>query len=424
MKILIISRSTIHHFSSGGMETHLKNLVEGLALKGHKVQVVTTSYPSVDIDSINSEDKSLNDSGVDYIFIGDTTPGQLPLSRVERFFIKLGVFNRKIKEGRKDFFAELTNRVQGGDFSDCDVILSQSTVGRSVIRLLHETIPSIVIIHGTNFAEIKNRFRTLKSFKNIVRFVLVDLPRLISEYFTTNKLLFRDAKYIVAVSNDLKEDFLDQYPPHSNKTVVIRNGVDEKYFVPGELKKHLELHILYVGRIVLEKGIDTIIRVARVLMDRNVNFVIKIVGGGSDLHEMKELLKELGVSKNVFFEGEVKNNDIVEFYQDADLFLFPSRRIEGHPMTISEAMLCGLPIVTSRNGGLKELIEDGQSGYYIDEKNPIEIAEKIIEMDSDRPMLKKLSENARNHALKNYSSKAMVEQYNFLIEKAVNDKNI
>lgn len=423
MKILVISRSTTHHFSSGGMETHLKNLVEGLADKGHKIQVVTTSYPSKEANLITIEDKLLNENGVDYCFIGDTTPGQFPLSAVERFFIRLGIFNRKVTEGKKDLFVELNKRAKSGEFSDYDLILSQSTAGRTVIRILSESIPSIVIIHGTNFAEIKNRFRTLKSFKNIMRFVLVDLPRLVFEYFTANKLLFRDAKYIVAVSNDLKEDFLDQYPPHLNKTVVIKNGVNEEYFVPVGLKKHLELQILYIGRIVLEKGVDTIIHVAKVLKDRNINFIVKIVGGGSDLDEMKKLSRELGVSELISFEGEVKNTDIVRFYQDADVFLFPSRRIEGHPMTISEAMLCGLAIVTSRNGGLKELIEDGITGYYIDEKNPLEIAEKIISLDSDRALLKKVSENARSYALKNFSSKAMVEQYNFLIEKAVNDKN-
>ena len=89
MKIAITARSTIHHFSSGGMETHLKNLAEGLANSDNEVKVITTSFPKIEGEGVDKNNVHKIENGVEYIFIGDTTPGLNPLSKWEIIFYKL-----------------------------------------------------------------------------------------------------------------------------------------------------------------------------------------------------------------------------------------------------------------------------------------------------------------------------------------------
>lgn len=421
MNIAIISRSTSAHFGSGGMESHLKTLAEGLAKSNNTVTVITTSHPHKDNDAkINKQDVRIDENLVKYIYIGNTTPGLNPLSFWEKPFAWLKLLNRtKAPEGNKDFFEEsarvLTDLNSASPF---DYIISQSTAAKGLINAMKIGIPIVVIIHGTISAEIKNRYLSNKTLKNWLRFYLVDIPKWIIEKHTSDLKLFERAKYIVAVSQDLRNKFVKDYPYCTHKTSVIYNGVDTTLFKPGA-QKYPNFTILYVGRMEREKGVDLIIKAVDKARRSGLKIEVKLIGMGRHIYEFKKLADELHLSDEIQFLGQIKNSDLTDYYQRSHVFVFPTRREEGHPVTLSEAFCSGLPVVATRKGGLSELIVDGESGYYIDDDDFDGLAYVIRKLASKPELLSKMSLEVRKLGESKFSKNAMIREYSKLLTKTL-----
>ncbi len=403
MKIVVFSRSTTHHFISGGMETHLKTLCEGLVEAGHSVTVITTA---------KSQDQNENIleliNGVKYYFIGNTTPGQYPLNTWEKLFYKLGLLKVE-KLGSKNYFEESLKNLKDLHTNDkLDLIISQSTAAYGVYQSVD--IPIYSIIHGTINAEIKNRLRSATGIKSLARFLLLDFPRLKWESVFKNKQFFEKCRGIISVSDDLKNSFLGDYPSLFGKTAVINNGVDTEVFKPGKEKYPL-FTILYVGRMQVEKGIDLIIDAISILKNGGIPVYAKLIGTGSDIERFKPQAQRYGLLDNeVAFLGGVENSKLSEYYQHCHVFVLPTRREEGHPVTVSEAFCSGLPVVCTEKGGLKDLIQDGINGLFVS-YSASDLADKIKLLYVDREMLAKLSLNATEKGFKKFSKNAMISKY-------------
>jgi glycosyltransferase involved in cell wall biosynthesis len=408
MKIAVFTRSTTKHFISGGMETHLKNLVEGLASRDHDITVITTAHPS----NIN-ENFEETDNKVKYFFIKETTPGLNPLSNWEKIFSKLGFLNRGVKEERGDYFIESRNIFNELDKKEksFDAIISQSTGAYGIYE--YTSLPILSIIHGTIKTEMKNRWRSLRTFKNFVRFFIVDIPKWAYESAIENKKFFEKVTKIVAVSEKLKEDFVDDYRNLESKTVVIPNGVDVNIFKPLEngKEKFDKFTILYVGRMELEKGVDILIRALDILNKEGITSNLKtlLIGDGIHVEHFKSLAKDLSLEDKIEFLGNIKNTELPNYYSKSHVFALPSRRAEGHPMTISEAMCSGLILLTTNSGGLRNLYEDGKEGFFITDEESL--AEKIKYLYNNKDILIKMSEMSYHKGIKDYSKNAMIEKY-------------
>lgn len=406
MKIAVFARSTTKHHTSGGMETHLKNLVEGLALFNHDITVITTSHPAH-----IAEDFEESDSKVKYFFIKETTPGLNPLSNWEKIFSKLGFLNRGVKEESANYFIEskrVFNLLDQKDKS-FDVIISQSTGAYGIYESI--SVPMISIIHGTIKTEMKNRWQALKTIKNIIRFFVVDVPKWAYESAIENKKFFERMNKIIAVSEPLKEDFISDYPNLKPKVVVIPNGVDENIFKPAEsvAEKYQKFTVLYVGRMELEKGIDEIIRAIGDLKEHQIDAQAVLIGDGIHIETFKSLADELGIAEQTKFLGQIKNDLLNEYYKKCHVFALPSKRVEGHPMTISEAMCSGLPILSTDKGGLKTLFTDEKEGYFIEDYKSL--AEKIKYLINNKDILAEMSNASRITAVQKYSKNAMISRY-------------
>jgi len=410
MKIAVFSRSTIEHFKSGGMETQLKILVEGLAESGHEVEVITTANPS----SLEKDQyKEVNNVG--YHYIGSTTPGLNPLTLWEKIFSLLRLLNRgNFSEGSKNYFIEslrIFNEIN--QKKTFDLIISQSTGALGVYE--NTKLPIISVIHGSIKSEIKNRLKANKNIKNWIRFLGIDLPKWYFELYTSNKKFFNHVNKIVAVSNKLKQNFLIDHPNLGSKVEVIYNGVDSDVFSLGT-EKLPDFTLLYIGRMDREKGVDLILQIVNELRKKNINVKANLIGTGVHLEEFKNLASSLKINENVIFLGQIPNADLPKYYRESHIFLFPTRREEGHPMTLSEAFCSGLPVIASDIGGLSESIENGKNGFLVKVGDVKEFV-KLIEMLYQNPnKLKAMSFAAREKGLQDFSKSSMIQKYVKLIK--------
>ena len=424
MNIAVFSRSTTTHFVSGGMETQLKNLVEGLSEIGHKVTVITTSYPVV--GDIMKENKLENTNGVEYFYIGGTTSGLLPLTIFELPWKSFGYLDRgNKKEGTKNYFIESLKVFNELNLKNkFDVIISQSTGAQGVIGSVDT--PVVSILHGTISGEIRNRATSCKTFSNWARFLLIDLPKLKTELIISNRRFFKKNLAIVSVSNILASQFLEEYTGSQKvlikkKLSVIYNGVDSEKFSPSDTK-HKGFKLLYVGRFDYEKGVDLIIKAVSELKLMNIDVTVDLIGGGIEEQSLKDLAKSLNVYEKFNFLGQISNDKLPKYYNAANLFVFPSRRLEGQPMTVAESFCCGLPVVATKSGGLSEIIQDSVNGVFIDAENYIDIADKIQALFVHKKRLEQMSKNARKSGLLNFSKVSMVKKYEKLLESISNGK--
>jgi len=132
-------------------------------------------------------------------------------------------------------------------------------------------------------------------------------------------------------------------------STVIPTGIDEKRFEKiRKIKKEFDL--LYVGRIEKYKRIDWLLKAGKKL-----NLRIAIIGSGPYLKKLKKLAYKL--KSNVIFFGKVNNKRVHNIFQKSKVFVLPSRS-EGMPLSIPEALACGVPVLAARVGGIPDILED------------------------------------------------------------------
>jgi UDP-glucose:(heptosyl)LPS alpha-1,3-glucosyltransferase len=203
-------------------------------------------------------------------------------------------------------------------------------------------------------------------------------------YFEKRAMTGSQTLGISANSARTSRDLQKFYGSDPGKIRVIHNAVDAERFTPknkrfrSEIRRRLHIPeeaivVLFVGEY-RRKGLATVIRALGLISDPRVHLLA--VGKG-DLTYYNALAAESGIKDRTSFVGPMK--DIEQVFGAADLFVFPTF-YEAFGMVITEAMASGLPVVTSRDAGAAEMIEDGMSGLLVDQPGNVGEVQRQIEV--------------------------------------------
>lgn len=155
--------------------------------------------------------------------------------------------------------------------------------------------------------------------------------------------------------------------------------------------------LLFLGRMTNDKGIIELLHALQKLKNTDFDFLLKLVGDGDYMEDLKELSRLLGLSKNVSFEGGVYNPmKIQQYYTEADLYILPTYHGEGFPRTLYEAMIFGTPIITTFVGGISGLMRDNFNCLEIEPRSTDSLFEVLYNALKRYPLLAELAENGRN----------------------------
>lgn len=190
----------------------------------------------------------------------------------------------------------------------------------------------------------------------------------------------------------------------SPKIQVVYNGVDTKRFIPNPGLVDREIvSILFVARMVPEKGADLLIKAARKIHDGKRKFRLQIVGNqgfsaGGALSPFEVELRKIAapMGDSVEFLPFVDRHKILPIYQAANIFCAPSNWNEPCTLTIPEAMACGTPTIASRRGGIPEMA--GDAALYFDAPNVDQLAELLAHLIDDEKARHEWSLKARIRA--------------------------
>lgn len=404
MRIAVSTKATTFHKGFGGLETQNKALCEGLARLGHEVVVFSPKLELIETEKV--------ENGVIYAFVACSKPKFSILTSWSK-----NSWNNRLLES---FTAEDAK-------SRFDVFISQSSSGLAIIAKKRDfNIPALSVVHGSKLGEFQTRLNSITSPIDFLK-VLIDLPHILLNFFTVQRQFIHGSDLIIAVSSAVKRSLVEETFVDERKIKVIHNGIATD-IVPENLQKETEdffeenkIKLLYVGQIAREKGMDYLLNILK--DSRFENFQLIAVGGGSYLGALKEKIKLAGLAKKFILKGKLDYSKVVDYYvfSQPDIFVFPTKRIEGFPMVLVEAMLASLPIVAFGLGGVSDAVINGETGFVVQQGNLEGFKKRLLELAGNQTLRQKLGENAKIKALHEFSLENMVNEYTQVLDLVIKE---
>jgi len=206
---------------------------------------------------------------------------------------------------------------------------------------------------------------------------------------------------------------------------LVYGGVNPRAFAVdeqdvAELRARLSDHgqpiLLTVARLVCSKGHSQVIAALPQVLEQVGEIHYVIVGSGREKENLQQLVEQEGLAKFVTFWGVVTDSELAALYHAADLFIMPSRDMngksrEGLGLTYLEAGLCGLPAIGSNSGGVPDAIADDETGLLVNPEDPAQIANAIIRLISDEALAQRLGQNAQRRVLDDFTWERVAERF-------------
>lgn len=246
-----------------------------------------------------------------------------------------------------------------------------------------------------------NSFHTLGRIKNIMR--RADEPTASPMRTMTEEEVIARSDCVIASTPYEFDDLLDHYGANPERLCTSPPGIDHGVFEPGDQASAREWlgipdhpTVLFAGRIQALKGIDIAVN-AIAHMETKAQLVI--VGGPSgaageaEVRHIEALAAGLDIEDRVHLIAPQPHDQLVRFYQAADVLVMPSRS-ETFGLVAAEAQACGLPVVASRIGGLPFVVSDGKSGILVEVGDEPGFARALDRILSDPELKAELSEGA------------------------------
>lgn len=269
-------------------------------------------------------------------------------------------------------------------------------------------VPNVTIYHS-HFNSYVDYFKKVPFRKAIGNFLEKKIIR-----------LYKRAGLILAPTSSMKE-FLSENYLEGSRIGIWGRGIDNEKFSPRHRSEALidkwggrdKTKILFVSRLVHYKETDMLIRLSQILRE---DTLLIITGEGPEREKME---RECDPSKTVF-TGKLVEQQLSEVYASADLFVFPSLT-ETFGNVVLEAMASGLPVLAANEGGPKNIIQEGKTGFLLEPKNEKAFNERIDLLIDNRPLYDEIKENALSYA-RNVSWDNIIKQlYKYYIDQIDNN---
>ena len=218
----------------------------------------------------------------------------------------------------------------------------------------------------------------------------------------TEWMLTYESAEVIVNSNYMKNELQRLFGLPYEKINVIPNGVNLNLFNGIERDYNFrrkyamdnEKVILFMGRLVYEKGIQHLISAMPKILEGYHDAKLVICGKGGMQDELQEQVNAMGIGNKVYFAGYMKGKDVQKMYKAADIAVFPST-YEPFGIVALEAMLSENPIVVSDIGGLNEIVEHRVNGMKAYCGNPNSIADSILELLYDHKLCADITRKAK-----------------------------
>jgi glycosyltransferase involved in cell wall biosynthesis len=365
----------------GGIARHVEDLAKALAKLGHEVSVVTLEFP----DAPSYEELK----GVK-IYRAPTQIGH------PHFLTWALLFNHSIEKQLADI---------GEDFDVLHVHdWLTAPAGISAKHFLHK--PLVATLHSTEYG--RSTLQSIDSFT-------IDSW----EWWTTF-----EANKVIVTTYSMRHEVCGHFHVPWEKVWIIPNAVDASKFQVSVdrnavraryLVEPNEKLVLYVGRLVPQKGVEFLIQAVSRIAGRFGDAKFVIVGDGWLRGHLESLADQMGQRWRINFAGFIPDSELIALMRSADVLVIPSV-YEPFGIVALEGMAAGVPVVASQVGGLAEVVEHEKTGEYVYMRNPESIAWGVERVLSNSGHAAWLVKNGREAVERTYSWDAVAKKTTELYE--------
>lgn len=365
--IAIFSAYILPHL--GGIENYTHNLAKELNKLNYNVIIITTNYNN----SISKENK------------GKITIIRLPIFNI---FKNRYPIPKKNKEYKK-LLKELDN------YNIKTIIVNTrfhltSHVGANYGK--KNNIPVYLIEHGSNYVTLDNKF--IDFFANRYEdFLTMKIKRKIKGFYGVSEACNKWLRKINITADG-----------------IWYNSIDTNQNLPKKEESN-QITFFYAGRLIKQKGVENILKAFTNLLKKYNNIQLFVAGSGS---ESEKYINEYKNDKIIFL-GHLNKKEMFKYYAKTDVFLYPPLWPEGLPTSILEAGLMNCAVIATKQGGIKEIINDN-NGIYTKE-NVKDLTDKMELLINDKQLRKKIATNLNEDIKQKFSwektTKKIVEEVIF-----------
>ena len=259
--------------------------------------------------------------------------------------------------------------------------------------------------------------------------MMLKFNRVLRRYETQ---LMNQSDALIAVSRYTVGELTELYGIEEEKIHVIYNGVDINKFKPrpdkAKLRREFGLEenkkiVLFVGRLYHRKGLEILLHsIPPVLQEfGDVKFAISGIGFKKKEQSLRDLAKELDIEDTVTFLGYVPDEKLPELYSASDIFVLPAI-YENFPFAILEAQATGLPVISTKVGGIPEFLVDKENGFLIVPGDPKQLTQRVLTLLQDPKLAEEMGNRGRKLIEEKFAWRIITGQvidlYHKLLEKA------
>lgn len=230
------------------------------------------------------------------------------------------------------------------------------------------------------------------------------------------KIFFKNIK-VILLSETLYKD-IAKYVERNN-VFICPNGIPKTNDYQNINQNNIT-QLLYLSNLQIEKGIIDVLDACKILKEKGYSFECNLIGGETNEMNKKTLLNEISIRNLkdcVIYQGKKYGNDKDFFYKKSDIFIFPTYyHNECFPVVLLEAMQHHCVCISTNEGGISDIIDDGINGFVVNKRNPFLLADKIETLVKDKELMNKMKKAGYDKFIKNFT----IEKYEFNIYSILN----
>jgi len=351
----------------GGLGRHVYHLATSLASEGIKVHVVTKDYPGA---------PEYEESEGVHIYRVVSYPPDITQEDWVPWTLQFNV-------------ALLEKAVAvANDLENINVIHAHDwLVAHAAASLKHAyKIPLVATIHATEYG--RHQGHLPGPMNKLIHQI---------EWWLT----FESVRTICC-SQYMMEQITNIFELPPDKVDVIPNGIDSESFkrdVSVDLYRKQYVKpgdklVFFVGRLVYEKGVQTVIEAMTLIINKVPNVTFVVAGSGPHMNQLKSLVTAFNLEDKVKFTGHIDTDMLSAFYKSADLTVVPSL-YEPFGMVVLESMAMGTPTIVADTGGLSEIVVHEETGLKFEPGNPESLAAAMLRILTDKDLAQRLTSDAK-----------------------------
>jgi glycosyltransferase involved in cell wall biosynthesis len=372
------------------MENFGKLLLEGLATRGHKITVISSRHPS----------------GITYEEKGNIQIYYLP--------------NTEFGSVRKGWRKESQNKFSAlNDTIRFDIICSQQPIFPPISKEVRSNTPIVTFIQGHEGWMMLSELNRFLNFKHHPTILIKSITSFLYYYLMWERPNFRLSDLIITPADEVTSSLQKWFFLKPNKIKTIYNGVDTNLFRPDPTAKQRLMErypqlsgqkiVLFMSHVTPQKGLHLLLKVLPSLAPQKNNVSLLVVGGGDFLEGAKEMAFQLSINNRVTFTGMMDVESLPDYINAADIFVLPTLRKEGLPLSILEAMACKIPVITTNIGGNASVVKNGFNGLLIPPGDMTKLEESISLLLHDSGLSHQLADNGYHFVQQKFSAQKMLD---------------